>query len=133
MGFFNYQRHAEVAVDASESKHDRAWALRSCCCSVAATARDTVSTNELILALAQRAECRTEVRESGKLVITDRFEAAIELLSRLRATLLVHLREYEASRRSAKSSGKRFPVAPSFSERTLWEIFESAQRSEVAP
>ena len=122
MGWVNYHRHAEVAIDTSKPYRDRTWALRSCCYSVASTARGTISTNELVTAIAQRAGCQTEVRASDKLVITDRLVSAIELLAKLRAALIVHLHHYDDSRRSAKKSGKRFPVATPFSDRTVWEL-----------
>jgi hypothetical protein len=122
MGWVNYRRHAEVVLDASKSDRDRTWALRSCCYAVASIAHSTITTNELVTAIAQRAGCETEIRASDKFVIINRLERAIALLAKLREALLCHLREYDAARRSAKTSGKRFPVPAPFSDGVVMQI-----------
>lgn len=122
MGWVNSNRHAAIVLDTSNSDRDRTWALRSCCYSVASTARGTVSTNELVNAIAQRAGCLTETRGDDKLVIISNLDEALRLLTRLRLAVLSRLREYDSGRRYSKAHGKRFPVLPSFDESAVIQM-----------
>ena len=97
---------------------DRTGALRSCCYSVASIARVIITTNELVTAIAQRAGCNTEIARprschyfsprTGDYTARES-SCGIAFPLKVNMTLLV---------RSAKKSGKRFPVASPFSKNT---------------
>ena len=125
MGWVNFQRHAATVRNSTAPERDRCWALRSCCYSVASLVRGTVSTNELVLAIAQIAHSATECEDDDKIIITSRLEVSLDALVNVRDTLLQMLRLYDTARRQRKRRGKSFPVTSAFTRSDVNQVLQS--------
>ena len=122
MGWVSFQSHAAVAGNDAMPRNDRSWALRSCCYSVSALVHGVVDTEELTVWIARTAGAGIERRENGKVVIVSKISESLQLLTRLRETLLLHLAEYARTRRALKRSGHTFPVKQPFSREMIVEL-----------